>query len=83
MVVSVGETVLEPDATGVTEPTLLSIESVVAFVVVHESEEEPPEATEVGLAESVHEGLLVVAAAVLHDASLVSAAAGSSSALLV
>jgi hypothetical protein len=82
-VVAVGETVFEPDATGVTEPMLLSIENVVAFVVVHESEEEPPEAIEAGLAESVHEGLSVVAATMLNDASLVSAVAGRSSTLLM
>ena len=42
VVVVVGETDFEPEATGVTEPILLSILNEVAFVVVHESDEDDP-----------------------------------------
>ena len=41
------EVLTEPEA-GVLEPMPLSSEKAVAFVVVHESVEEPPEVTEVG-----------------------------------
>jgi len=55
-VVTVGDTVFDPDATGVTVPTPLPTESVVAFVVVQESFEEPPMVIEAGLAERVQVG---------------------------
>lgn len=52
----VGETDFEPDATGVTEPTPLSIENEVALAVVHERDEESPFEIVVGFAESVQVG---------------------------
>jgi|CXWL01.1.fsa_nt_gi hypothetical protein len=42
VVVTAGETDREPEVTGVTKPILWLIEKVVAFVVFHESVEEPP-----------------------------------------
>ena len=54
--VVVGETDVELDATGVTEPTALSIVKVVAFVVVHESVDGEPSWMEVGEAEMVQVG---------------------------
>jgi hypothetical protein len=56
VVVTAGETVLVPEATGVSEPMLLSIEKVVALVVVHESTEEAPTVIEAGAATSVQTG---------------------------
>jgi hypothetical protein len=55
-VVAVGETLTEPEVSGVTEPTLLSIENEVALVVVQESVDAEPVWTEVGEAESVQVG---------------------------
>jgi 2-keto-3-deoxy-galactonokinase len=52
----VGETEVLPEATGVTEPTLLSIEKEVALVVVHESDEDEPVWIVPGLADSVQVG---------------------------
>jgi hypothetical protein len=55
-VVVIGETDVEPEATGVTTPTLVSIENEVAFVVVHDNTEGEPDVTEVGFAVSVQVG---------------------------
>ena len=51
-----GETLVPPAATGVTTPTLWSMEALVAFVVVHESVDALPNRTDEGLAESVQVG---------------------------
>jgi len=56
VVVVDGETELEPEATGVTEPTPLSILKVVAFAVVHERTDEAPVVIDVGEAEREHVG---------------------------
>lgn len=56
MVVAVGDTVLVPAATGVTDPMLLFIENEVASAVVHESTEDEPVCIAVGFAESVQTG---------------------------
>jgi len=56
VVVAVGETEVEPLATGVTEPTPLSMEKEAAFEVVQESVAEPPFWMDGGLAESEHVG---------------------------
>jgi hypothetical protein len=48
--------VAEPPTTGITAPMALLIENEVAFVVVQERIEEPPEFTFVGFAESVQVG---------------------------
>ncbi|KKW45342.1 MAG: hypothetical protein UY97_C0025G0006 [Parcubacteria group bacterium GW2011_GWB1_57_6] len=56
VVVTAGATDVEPDSTGVTEPTPLSILKSAAFAVVHESVEAEPPTTEVGDAESVQTG---------------------------
>ena len=50
MTVAAGVTDVEPEATGVTAPMLLSISNVVAFVVVHESVEDEPVVTDAGVA---------------------------------
>ena len=42
VVLAVGDTLVEPELTGVTLPMLLSIAKDVAFVVVHESVEDAP-----------------------------------------
>ena len=67
------EVVTEPEA-GVLEPIPLSSEKAVAFVVVHESVEEPPEVTEVG--EAVREqvgagGGVTVGVLVVEELSVV------------
>ena len=54
--VKIGETEVEPAATGVTEPIPWSMETEVAFVVVQESVEEDPVWIAVGLATSVQVG---------------------------
>jgi hypothetical protein len=51
-----GVTVVVPDATGVTEPMLWSIENEVALVVVHERSVEAPVVISVEAAESTHVG---------------------------
>jgi len=56
VVVVDGETELEPEATGVTEPTPLLILKDVAFAVVHERTEEAPVVIDVGEADSAHVG---------------------------
>ena len=56
MVVTIGVTEFEPDATNVTAPTAWSIENVLVFVVVHDSAEDEPACTAAGFAESVHIG---------------------------
>lgn len=53
VVVTVGDTACVPAATGVTAPIPWLREKVVAFWVVHESVEEPPELMVVGFAVSV------------------------------
>jgi hypothetical protein len=55
-VVLAGVTLVEPESTGVTEPTLLSIDNVVALVVVHESVEESPVLIDDAFAERVQVG---------------------------
>lgn len=54
--VAVGETDVEPDAVGVTVPTLWSTVNDVALVVVHDRTEEAPGVIEVGFAVSVQVG---------------------------
>lgn len=56
VVVSVGLTEVEPEATGVTAPMLLSMEKPVALVVVHDKAEFSPLAIVSGFAESVQVG---------------------------
>ena len=56
VVVLPGVTAREPAARGVAAPTPLSMESDVAFAVVQERVEEPPEAMEAGLAARVQVG---------------------------
>ena len=56
-VVTLGETVVEPEAIGETTPMPLSIDADVASVVVQESVEEPPERIGVGEATSVQDGV--------------------------
>ncbi|MFI5260424.1 MAG: hypothetical protein ACHQU0_01345 [Candidatus Paceibacteria bacterium] len=53
------ETAFEPESTGETDPTPLSIEADVPAVLVHDSVEEPPAdvANEVGLAEILQAGI--------------------------
>jgi hypothetical protein len=53
VVVVIGAVLVEPAATGVTVPILLSIENEVALVVVQERVDESPELIEVGFAVSV------------------------------
>lgn len=53
--VAVGDTVVEPFAVE-RAPTSGVIENEVAFVVVHESTDEPPVSIDVADASSVHEG---------------------------
>ncbi|OYV83395.1 MAG: hypothetical protein B7X04_04420 [Parcubacteria group bacterium 21-54-25] len=57
MVVAVGNTEADPAAVGVEVPMLWSIKNVSALVVVHERVDVACGATEVGLAESVQEGV--------------------------
>jgi len=56
VVVTIGDVVAEPLATGVTEPTPLSMEKEAAFEVVQESVAVSPGAMDDGLAESEHMG---------------------------
>ena len=56
MVFAVGETVCEPEATGVTAPIPWLIENEVAFDVVHESDDEDPFSIVAGLAVRVQVG---------------------------
>jgi hypothetical protein len=56
VVLVVGETLLEPPETGVAAPMLLSIDMLVAFAVVHDSVEKPPEVMVVGIALSAQVG---------------------------
>ena len=60
MVVAVGDTETEPPETGVTLPTPLLIDALVALELVQLSVDEPPVGIEDGLAESVPDGGLMV-----------------------
>ena len=56
MIVAAGVTDVEPEATGVTEPTPLSIANAVVFAVVHESVEDEPVVMDAGDAVRVQIG---------------------------
>ena len=53
---ALGDTDTEPPDTGVAGPTPLSMEAVVAFVLVHDSVDEPPADIVAGEAEKVPVG---------------------------
>lgn len=71
-----GETDVEPEAVGVTVPTLLSMANDVASVVVHDSEDELPDVIEVGSAVSVQVGAAAVTVIVGEPGARVSATIG-------